>query len=250
VRRLVGQPLDDAEVEAAYVDLAGRRVHARPYVVVNMVASVDGAIAVQGRTDGLSTRADRMVFHFLRSLADVILVGAQTVRAEGYGPPKLREDERARRLARGQSEYPRIAVVTRSLALDWRSPLFQQPTSRPLVVVPGTAEEATVARAGEVADVVVAGESAVDLAAALDALAGAGVGLVLCEGGPTLNASLAEAGLFDELCLTLAPSLVGGDEVFGLIGAARLLHPLPLVLVHVLEEDGFLFLRYTAGPAR
>lgn len=250
MQQLFPHPEADVDLDRTYGTGPDRGRRDRPHVAVNMVASCDGAIAVDGRTAGLASPGDRRIFLFLRSIADVVLVGAQTVRAEGYGPPKLREEERARRVARGQSEYPRIAVVTRSLALDWRSPLFQQPTSRPLVIVPGTADEATVVRAEEVADVVVAGESAVDLAAAVDALAGTGVGLVLCEGGPTLNASLAEAGLVDELCLTLAPSLVGGDGVFGLIGAARLVHPLPLVLVHVLEEDGFLFLRYTAGTAR
>ena len=244
MRRLVAQPLDSAGVEAAYVDLAGRRAAGRPYVAVNMVASADGAIAVDGRTQGLSSDADQALFRYLRSLADVILVGAQTVRAEHYGPPRLSQERQAERRARGQEPLPRIAVVSGRLELDWASRLFTESPVRPLLVVPGQADPDRLHEAERVADVVRAGEATVDMAAALSGLHPAAE-VVLCEGGPTLNGQLAARDLVDELCLTVSASLVGGDVATGLLGRAHLPEPRPLVLEHVLEDEGGdLFLRY------
>lgn len=241
MRHLVPRDLDEAGTEAAYDDLAGRRAEGRPYVAVNMVASADGAISVEGRTQALSSEADRFVFHHLRSLADVILVGAQTVRAENYGPPKISEARQAARVARGQAPVPRIAVITGSLDLDWSSRLFTESPTRPIILTTTTADTS---KAAEVADVITAGEPRVDAAAALAALTELGVGVVLCEGGPTLNGVLAADDLIDELCLTVAPTLVGGDVVAGLLGHLRIPDLLPLSLVHALEAEGELFLRY------
>jgi 5-amino-6-(5-phosphoribosylamino)uracil reductase len=256
VRRLVPRAIDDAEVEAAYADLAEQRAPGRPYVAVNMVATADGAISLGGRTKDLSSQADRFVFHHLRSLADVILVGAQTVRAEHYGPPKISEARRAARVARGQAPVPRIAVVSGSLDLDWSSPLFTGSPTRPVVLTSPSAPTDELERARAVADVILTGEAQVDLPAALAAL---DASVVLCEGGPTLNGALAADDLIDELCLTVTPALVGGDVGAGLLGHVRLLDLQPLALVHVLEDDGNLFLRYrrthvpvhrgTAAPA-
>jgi riboflavin-specific deaminase-like protein len=250
VRRYVPRAVVDREVEAAYADLAGRRAQGRPYVFVNMVASADGAISVAGRTKALSSAADRYVFHYLRSLADVILVGAQTVRAENYGPPKLPEARQAERSARGQAPVPRIAVVTSSLDLDWSSAFFRDSPTRPYVLTTESADPDAVAAAREVAEVVVAGESRVDLAAALATLAEQGVGNVLCEGGPTLNGVLGAADLIDELCLTLVPALAGGDAGAGLLGHAKLPDLLEMETVHLLEGDGDLFLRYRRSSER
>ena len=241
MKRLVPRDLDDAGIEAAYDDLARRRAEGRPYVVVNMVASADGAVSIEGRTQALSSEADRFVFHHLRSLADVILVGAQTVRAENYGPPKISEARQEARVARGQAPVPRIAVVTGSLELDWSSRLFTESPTRPIILTTTTADAA---KAAEVAEVVTAGEARVDLPAALAKLADLGVGVVLCEGGPTLNGVLAADDLIDELCLTVVPALVGGDVVAGLLGHVRIPELLPVSLVQALEEDGDLFLRY------
>lgn len=235
MRRFVSRAVDGATVEAAYADLATRRRDDRPYVVVNMVASADGAISVEGRTKALSTEADHHVFHYLRSLADVILVGAQTVRAEGYGPPRISEARQAERVGRGQAPVPRIAVVTGSLDLDWGSKLFTASPTRPLVVTTESAEVPDEARA--VADVVVAGASRVSMPAALQALGGHGVATVLCEGGPTLNGVLAADDLIDELCLTVYPALVGGDVGTGILGHTHLDDLLPMALVHAFGGD-------------
>jgi len=225
--------------ESAYDDLLGRRAGARPYVAVNMVVSVDGAIAVDGRTAQLGGPADHRLFHHLRSLADVILVGAQTVRAERYGPPKLGADERAARRARGQEALPRLAIVSRSLDLDPEARVFGG-GHRPLLIAPEDADGQRLDRLRAVADVVTVGEGTVDIATALDGL---GAGLVLCEGGPTLNGELARADRLDELCLTVAGSFVGG-AVRGVLGGGPLEAPLPLTLVSVRAREGDLFLRY------
>src|SRR5258708_22077632 len=99
-----------------------------------MVASLDGAISVQGRAGGLGSEADRHLFRVLRSLADVVVVGAGTVRAERYGPVKLAAELVAARRARGKPDLPPIAIVTRSCQLDWDSPLFTETSVRPMVI--------------------------------------------------------------------------------------------------------------------
>lgn len=239
--------VDPAEL---YGDALRRPVGDRPHVLVNMIASADGATAVGGRSGALGGPADRRVFAALRALADVVLVGAGTVRAEGYGPVRLGAGAAAGRRARGQAPAPAVAVVTGSVELDWSSRLFAAAADgapRPLVVAPASADPARLARAREVAEVVEAGGARVDLAEALGALRRRGASVVLSEGGPALNAQLAEAGALDELCLTLAPSLVGG-EAARIAGAARLPAPVGLELAHLAEDDGFLFLRYRVPP--
>lgn len=201
-------------------------VEGRPAVRLNMIGSVDGATAVDGRSGGLGGPADRRVFAALRSLADVVLVAAGTVRAEHYGPARVP-----------------IAVVSGSLRLDWDAPFFTDAVARPIVVTAGRAPADAVKQAGAVADVLVAGDAEVDLAGAVAQLGEQGFAHVLAEGGPTFNGALAAAGLLDELCLTFAPLLVSGESRRILAGAA--LRPPPhLVLRSLCEEDGYLFLRY------
>jgi riboflavin biosynthesis pyrimidine reductase len=227
VRQLLPRFVDPVDPMAVYADLpvaAGR-----PGVRLNMIASLDGATAVAGVAGGLGGKADQALFALLRSLADVVLVAAGTVRAERYGP----------------SSVP-IAVVTRSCRLDWDSRFFSAQVARPLVVTVATAPAEARARAAEVADVVVAGEHDVDLVEAVGALGARGFRAVLSEGGPILNAQLAAAGLLDELCLTLSPLLVGGDAK-RLLAGPLLPGPPALRLVSACEEDGFLFLRYRSG---
>jgi riboflavin-specific deaminase-like protein len=233
----------DLDLESSY-DADRPAGPLRPFVLVNMVASADGAFAVDGRTRALSSPADQQVFHLLRSVPDVILVGAQTVRAEHYGPPRLNEERQRRRVARGQQPQPTIAVVSRSLQLDLASPLFHE--SRPIVICPTDVPADRLRAVAAVADVVQAGEGDVTLAEALTELRRRGVEVVLCEGGPTLNGDLARQGLIDELCLTIAPALVGGDLGTGILGRVRLRAPLPMELTQVLiADDGDLLCRYT-----
>ena len=216
----------------------------RPFLRCNMISSLDGAITVEGRSGALGGVADRRVFRALRALADVVLVGAGTVRVERYGPARLDDDERALRVGRGQAPVPPIAVVTRSGELDWSSPFFTDAEARPIVFTTADTELDVRRRAGAVAELVTAGEDRVDPRLAVEHLHQAGHRCVLLEGGPGLNAEVAQAGLLDELCLTLSPRLVAGAGPRVLAGP-ELATPLELELVHVLEEDGFLFYRLT-----
>lgn len=216
----------------------------RPWVLANFVAGLDGAVAVQGRVGPLTSPSDQRLFRHLRSLADVVLVGAGTVRAEGYGPARVTDDQRAARLARGQAAVPRIAVVSVSLRFDWRIPVFAAPGSRPLLVCPAAAEPSSRSAAERHAELLVAGDDRVDLADALRALRGRGVATVVCEGGPALVAELLAADLLDELCLTLAP-LTGGDP----LRLAAPTAPQPLTrftLAHALAHGDEVYLRYLA----
>jgi riboflavin biosynthesis pyrimidine reductase len=241
MRRLRPDPAGTVDPLEVYGDPP--TAQGRPGVRLNFVASADGAATVAGLSGGLASPGDRALFKTLRSLADVILVGAGTVRAEGYGPPKLSDEAVAARERRGQEPLPRIAVVSRSLVLDWQAPLFARPTSRPMVVAPADAPPDRLERAGELAEVVVAGSGSVDLPGALATLAGRGVRTVLCEGGPSLFGLLAADGLVDELCLTVAPVLtVGGAR--RIATGPSLPSPREMSLASVCEEDGFLFLLY------
>ncbi|MGH8984987.1 MAG: pyrimidine reductase family protein [Acidimicrobiia bacterium] len=216
---------------------------ARPSVRLNMIASVDGATSVDGLSGALGGPADRRVFAALRSFADVVLVAAGTVRAEGYGPARLPPETQDARRRRGQAAVPAIAVVSRTCNLDWRAPFFIDATARPIVVTVDEAPAVQRSRGAEVADVVIAGERDVDLRRALDAIAERGAGSVLAEGGPSLNAQLAGAGLLDELCLTLSPSVVGGNATRIVTGPS--LDPAWRLMPHsICAEDGFVFLRY------
>ncbi|MBG0818075.1 pyrimidine reductase family protein [Planomonospora sp. ID82291] len=231
----------------ADVDLALAYAYPGPRCVrVNMVASADGGIWLKGLSGGLSGAGDRRVFGVLRGLADVILAGAETVRSEGYGPARPRESWRA--LRAGRPAAPTIAVVTRGLELDLDSPLFTEaePDARTIVVTCAAAPADRRARAARHADVIVAGDDRVDLAAAVGELGERGLGRILCEGGARINGQLAAADVIDELCLTVSPVLVGGSAARVLAGPDVLAR---LRLAHVLEEDGFLFTRYVRSSS-
>lgn len=215
----------------------------RPWVMANFVSSVDGATAVEGRSRALGGPSDLAAFRALRAAADVILVGAGTVRAEGYGPARPSSEVRAARRAAGRAEVPAIAVVSGRLDLDWGSPLFHEAETRTIVVTTGGADARERARAAEVADVLVAGDRALDLHAVVAELGRRGAGVVLTEGGPGLLGTLVEADLIDEMCLTVAPMLVAGE-------AARVAHsataaPRDMRLASaLLADEGHLLLRY------
>lgn len=207
-----------------------------------MVTSLDGAVSVQGRSEGLSGAADKEVFRVLRALADVVLVGAGTARREGYAPPKSHEV--LADLRYGRPPAPALAVVSRRCALDPGSPLFSDPAARPLVFTCASAPAEQVHAVRPLADVVVAGDDEVDLAVVLDTLTARGWTRILTEGGPAFLGSLLDADLLDELALTVSPLVVGGDA--GRIVAAPLLDPgpRPFTLRGLLVDGEFLIARY------
>jgi riboflavin biosynthesis pyrimidine reductase len=205
-----------------------------PYVRVNFVSSADGAATADGRSGGLGTAADRQVFGVLRELAEVVLVGAGTVRAEGY--------RGARKPTRGAALPPPIAVVTGSADLDPTSPLFTD-TRVPPIVLTGSAasQERRDALTAAGADVVILDPLSPE--ALLGELGRRGLYRVLCEGGPRLFGDFVAAGLVDELCLTVAPVLAGGDAGRIAVGKGGS-SSLALSLVGALNEDDTLLLRY------
>jgi riboflavin biosynthesis pyrimidine reductase len=210
---------------------------------VNMVTSVDGAAAVDGRVGVLSGTADQVLLHELRLLCDVLLVGAGTIRAEGYGPIRLTEEQQQQRVAAGRQPIPRLAVLTGSLDVDLAGPVFTRATARPLLLTTERAPQGRREEAAGVADVVVAGEESVDLRTAVDALAERGLRRVLSEGGPHVLAQLFAADLVDELCLAVAPVVTAGDDLRITAGPSlRIVKHLSLA--QVLEKDDYLFLRY------
>ena len=234
-----GSGLRDSDLAALYAYPAGAWLRA------NMVASADGAAHLDGKTRGLSSEADRHLFALLRTLADVIVVGAATVRAERYAP--VRPNELWPELRQGRTPTPPIAVVTARLNLDPDSRLITEapPSARTIVITTAQAPADRRAALDGPAEVIVAGQETVDLKAAVAALAERGHRRMLAEGGPTLLAHIATAGLLDELCLTIGPLLAGAGADRILAGMMSATPAQPLSLAHVLEDDGFLFCRYT-----
>lgn len=227
-----------AELHAAYA-LPDRET---PRVRMNVVASLDGAATLAGRSGGLGGATDRVLMQVLRAVADVVLVGAGTVRAEGYGGLRVAGPDAAWRGAHGLPPQPRLAVVSRALDLEPEHPFFRDAVARPLVVTCAAATQARRTALDRVADVIMAGDEVVDLVAMRAELTARGLPQVLCEGGPRLFGTLVVAGLVDEVCLTIAPTLVGGD-------AGRIVRGMPetvlrLRTAHALtDDDGFVFLR-------
>ncbi|MFC4602785.1 pyrimidine reductase family protein [Rhodococcus kronopolitis] len=234
-------PVDDGGLRELY---RGPADLDRPWVRVNFVSSIDGAVTADGTSGRLGTPADRRVFATLRELADVVLVGAGTVRAEDYGGARFDDAARARRRARGQSDAPPIAVVTAGARVDPRSRLLTDTAVAPLILTCGAAPtENRDALAGAGARVLELGDRAVSTAAILDALDGLGLRRVLCEGGPTLFGQLLADDAVDELCLTTSPVLVGGRS--GRIATSPLAALTPMRRAHLLgDDDGTLLTRW------
>ncbi|MET7680795.1 pyrimidine reductase family protein [Streptomyces sp. NPDC005423] len=230
-----------AELAAAYAYPAG----AGPWLRANMVSSLDGAGQHEGRSQPLSGPADMRIFGTLRALADVVLVGAETVRQEGYRPARARAEFAAARQAAGQGTVPAIAIVTASLDLDFTLPLFTSPEVPTLVLTGALAPPERIAAAEKSgARVVIAGDgTGVDPARAVRALAELGHTRLLTEGGPRLLGQLIAAGVLDELCLALSPTLTAGGAQ-RIAGGPAITVPLRFELVSLLEEAGFLFGRY------
>lgn len=244
-------PTPAATIDPADVYAAPPRapVGDRPWVVVNMIETVDGAATdASGLSGGLGTADDTRVLAAIRGAADLVLAGAGTVRAEAYGLARTSPAVEAARLARGQSARPRIVVVSASLRLDPAMRLFREaagvpPAERPLIVTVSGADPVARERLSALAEIVEAGSERVDWPRALAALRSAtGASIVAAEGGPTVNGQLFAAHVVDELCVTVAPALAGGQAV-------RIAHgpptdARPARLEHVLESDGYLWLRY------
>lgn len=218
----------------------------RCWVRGNMIASVDGGATVAGRSGGLGAAGDRALFAKMRQAADVIVVGASTVRTEDYSGVQLSAAARQDRAARGQSEVPPIAVLTRSADLDHDAKLFRRTEVPPILLTSARTAATARERFGGLADVVDASgpePDDVDPATALDLLAARGLLRVLTEGGPEVLGLFTAAELLDELCVTVAPVLVGGEAQRIVTGPVQV--RTPLRRSHILgDDDGYLYCRY------
>ncbi|MGW5123431.1 pyrimidine reductase family protein [Streptomyces sp. NPDC004069] len=243
-----GAPVDRewtfAELAAAYA-YPEPRAAGEPWLRANMVATLDGAAQHEGRSQPISSAADMRIFGTLRALADVVVVGAETVRQEGYRPARARAEFAALREAAGQGPAPAIAVVTASLELDFSLPLFTSPLVPTLILTgAAAAPERTAAAEKAGARVVVAGDGVgVDPVRAVRALAGLGHTRLLTEGGPRLLGQMVASGALDEMCLTVSPMLTAGDAQ-RIAGGPSVAVPRRFTLESLLEDDGFLFSRY------
>ena len=230
--------LGDEALTACY--RAGDR--RRQSLRLNFVASIDGAATADGLAAGLSSPADKRVFDILRRLCDVVLVGAGTVRAEGYGSMRLDAAAVRWRRANGLTDQPIFAIVSGRLDLDPGSPVFTQAPVRAAIVTIGASPRAKRDAFSRVADVLVCGEARLDARLMLAELARRGLAQVLCEGGPRLFGTLLEADCVDELCLTISPLIEAGAAPR--IAAGALPEARRMRLHHVLVSGSTLLLRY------
>ncbi len=213
-----------------------------PHLRANFIASLDGAATVGGLSGGLNDEWDKQVFDTLRRLADVVIVGAGTVRSEGYGALQLDGDAAAWRREHGLAEHPRFAIVTGRLELDASGPVFAEAPVRPIVLTHAGAPADRRARLSEVADVLDCGEHSVRPDRLVEVLREQGLPQMLTEGGPTLFGSLIDAGVVDELCLTIAPLLASGASRRIATGGDET--PQRMRMAHALPGGPMLFLRY------
>jgi riboflavin-specific deaminase-like protein len=218
----------------------------RPYLTLNMVATADGKAAVEGRTRAISSGTDRAIFHHLRTQADAVMAGAGTVRTERYGPIVKTDELRAKREGEGLDPNPLAVIVSGSLRLPVDVPLLQDPESR-VVILTRSRDELSGHRAQ--VDYLRSEGGTFDLRPLMERLrSDYGVRSVLCEGGPTLNASLLPYGLVDELFLTIAPTLAGGADALTIVAGAPLPELVGLELIWALEDGNELYLRYRVRP--
>lgn len=234
--------LDDGELSGLY----GYPVRDGTWVRANFITSLDGGATADGSSGAMGGPGDRHIFNLLRELADVIVVGAGTVRIEGYSGAQLAVAQRQQRQARGQSEVPPLAVVTGSGRLEPDLAVFTRTEVPPLVLTCAAAAEKTRRLIGDLCEVVdCSGDDPgkVDEATLLGALAARGMRHILTEGGPTLLGAFIERDLLDELCLTIAPYLVGGLARRIAAGPAQALTRMRRA--HLLtDEAGYLYGRY------
>lgn len=211
-------------------------------VRANMVFSADGAAAIAGRVQGLTCPADQRLLEHLRGYADVVLVGAATARAEGYGPVRLSAEQKKQRHTKGYANPPRIAVV--SLSGQLPASLYDSSGPPPILITSDNAAAMNNLCTDERRQVLVAGKLRVDVRIAVALLRQAGLHRILCEGGPTLLDEITRADLLDEICVTIAPRLAGAQPV-----GSPPIHPLTLPvgiqLRHALVHHDYLFLRYS-----
>jgi riboflavin biosynthesis pyrimidine reductase len=274
IRRLLppGAPATAREIVAGFGLHTRDTPPERPRVLLNMVSTLDGRATIGGRSGPIGGPADRELFHALRTVVDAVMVGSGTARAEHYRRLVREDAARALRRERGLSEEPWACIVSGRLALSAEDvPLLTDPEAR--VAILTSSQASLEAGAASSADTGTDGhshppriEAHIEYIRAAPPIAGGrqegrldlpgamaqlrerlGVRTVLCEGGPHLNTQLLAAGVVDEIFLSLAPKLAGGDasgEALRILAGMDLDPPVDLQLLGVLEHESHLFLRY------
>ncbi|WP_424806556.1 pyrimidine reductase family protein [Rhodococcus sp. 27YEA15] len=222
----------------------------KPWIRVNFVSGIDGAVTIDGVSGGLGTGADRAVYTLLRELCDVVVVGAGTARSENYGGVSLDETARVRRVSAGLSPTPPIMVVSAGGHVDPSSRLFTETVVAPILLVGSDADPGALDRLRSAgADITSTETTNVTSADIERALAARGLRRVLCEGGPSLFGQLISDDVVDELCLTTSPLLVGGSS--GRIAHSPTAAPTPMYPAHVLtDSDGTVVVRWVRRRPR
>ena len=245
IDRLLPDPVTDAtdtQLLNWYSDPAppGSRVS------FNFVSSLDGAATLNGRSGGLGNAADRRIMILLRRTADIILLGAGTVRTEGYSGDLIDAESTRWRQNHGRRDRPSLAVVSGSLRFDPGLPFFTAAPERPLVITTAEADPARKRKLEKVADVIACGHRRLDVDLLIRELEARGHTRIHSEGGPHLFGTFQQAGRVDELCLSVSPVLVGGPGMRIAVSSAQNPQPRHMHLEHVLRSGNMLFLRYLA----
>ncbi len=236
---LVPEPALPAHELLAAVRPRERAGTDRPFVFVNMVATADGRGALEGSTRPLGGEDDTDLLLELRAIADAVLIGTGTLRAEGYDRLLRAEERRARRIAAGFAEDPVAVLLSRRFDIPWEAGLFQSP-EQPVLIYTGVA--GTPPDVPAPVEVVVLDDPAP--AAALADLRARGVRALACEGGPTLFGALVAGGLVDELFLTIAPLLTGDESEPTIVSGGKLAQPVAMELLWTLRSGSELLMRY------
>jgi riboflavin biosynthesis pyrimidine reductase len=220
-RRVLPDAAEDLTADELAAAVPGEPPEDRPFLLVNMIATADGRATIAGRTGPIANRADYELFHALRTRVDAVMVGAETVRVESYGPME-----------------PTGVLVTRSVNVPADVGLLSAPDNRVVVLTPTPDRtlDATAARVEYLRDELPAGVRRLRTEL--------GMRSVLCEGGPQILGDLLRAELVDELHLVIAPKLAGGVDPTTIVSGAVLDPPVALTLLSLHESGGYLFLRY------
>jgi riboflavin biosynthesis pyrimidine reductase len=247
VRRLLPDPhpgpLDVSELIAG-LKLGERATAERPYTVANLIESIDGRATFDGRSSALGDDGDKQVFRALRSVCDVVLVGTGTLATEHYGRLVRDADVQAARARRGLAAQPLLCTLTRSGHIPPGIPLLDDPAAR-MVIYSGAEVELDGAAAA--VEVITVDPNRLSFASALrDLRVRLQARVVLCEGGPTVLGQLIADHAIDELFLTVAGKLAGGEGP-AIVSGLTLSDPRAVSLRWLLEQDGSLFLRYGLG---
>ena len=229
------EPIDPLDIVLA----EERNAEGRPWVMLNMITTIDGGTAVSGKSSQLGDEDDSALFRALRTVPDVILVGASTVLAENYHPVALDAEQRERRAELGLAESPTLAIVSGRLSVDPEARVFGDPEHKPLIITSTDADPAKLVLIGDSADVAILPD--LEPQTVLAHLGAASV--VMLEGGPTLNGQFAAAGLIDEVNLSTSPLLLSGPSL-RIAKGPELIPPQPMRRDRVLLGDRLLFVRY------